>query len=163
VIEVTVATLRDGGLWPIVVVLEPGSPCAALPGLQRDVLLVTNPDPARGMLSSIREGLAALPAAVEAVAVQPGDHAFLPPAAVRALCACFARVGPALIVPRYPEGRGHPLLVPRALFAAAGACDDAIGLRQLVARCAAQLVELPLDLAGADADIDRPADLSRLR
>lgn len=163
VIEVTVDRLRRGGLRPIVVVLEPASPCRALPGLQRDVVLVVNPDPDRGMLSSIREGLAALPPDVEAVAVQPGDHAFVPVAAVRALVASFARVGPALLVPRYPEGRGHPLIIPRQLFDAARACDDRVGLRQLVARHAELVVELALEHAGADADLDLPDDLRRLR
>lgn len=164
VIEVTVDRLRRGGLHPIVVVLEPDSPCAALPGLQRDaVILVVNPDPDRGMLSSIRAGLAALPADVDAAAVQPGDHAFIPPSAVRALVAGFVRVGPALLVPRYPEGRGHPLIIPRELFDDARACDDRVGLRQLIARCADRVVELALDHAGADADLDLPEDLQRLR
>lgn len=161
VLETTVASLRDGGLAPLLVVLEPDSPCRALGGLA-DVQLVQNPAPRRGMLSSIRCGLAALGAEVDAVAVLPGDHPFVPAAAVRALARCFDRQRPLLLVPRYGQRRGHPLVLARELLDEAAACDDEVGLRQLVQRRRQDLVELKLPYQEADHDLDRPADLSRL-
>ncbi len=160
-LEVTVASLLDGGLDPVVVVLEPDSPCQALPGLARAILAV-NPAPERGMLSSIREGLAALPAGVDAAGLLPGDHPFVPAAAVAALAARFRQDRPALLAPRYGERRGHPLFIRADLFAEAAACDDDVGLRQLVRRREADLLELPLDHDGAEDDLDRPEDLHRL-
>lgn len=162
VLEVTVASLQQGGLEPLVVVLERGSPCAALPGLAR-ARQVINPHPERGMLSSIRCGLEALPARVEAVAVLPGDHPFVPASAVTSLARHFARHRPLLLAPRYPDRRGHPLLLSRALFAEAAACDDQVGLRQLVRRHEADLVELALEVEGAEDDLDYPEDLARLK
>jgi molybdenum cofactor cytidylyltransferase len=157
-LETALASLLDGGCFAAVVVLEPGSPCRDLPGLRRAILAV-NPDPARGMLSSFREGLARLPPEADAVAVLPGDHPFVPPAAVRALLDRFALARPPLLVPTFAGRRGHPLLLARACFADAVACDDAVGLRQLLERRAADLLELPLEHEGAERDLDTPEDL----
>jgi molybdenum cofactor cytidylyltransferase len=161
VLEVTVNALRNGGCSPIVVVLEPDSACAALPGLAGTILVV-NPHPERGMLSSIRTGLAALPPRTDAVAVLPGDHPFVPAAAVQALLADFAARRPLLLLPRYAGRRGHPLLIGRSLFAEAARCDDHVGLRQLLHRHPQALRELPLDFPGADDDLDQPAHRERL-
>jgi nicotine blue oxidoreductase len=164
VLELTVASLRRGGVGPIVVVLEPSSPCLELPGLA-GVIVAINPLPERGMLSSIRAGLARVPAEAGAAAVLPGDHPFVPPEATAALVDAFARSRPPLLVPCYGASnkRGHPLVIRRDLFAEAAACDDAVGLRQLLARRAADVVEVHLDLSGADDDLDEPGDLERLR
>ncbi len=161
VLESTVGALRAGGLEPLVVVLEPGSPCRGLAGLA-GALLVENPAPERGMLSSIRVGLAALPEDVDAVAVLPGDHPFVPRQAVSALADCFHRRRPLLLAPRYGDRRGHPLLLARELFAEAAACDDDVGLRQLVRRREQDLLLLDLEHEGADDDLDYPEDLERL-
>ena len=160
-LEATVALLRAGGIDELVVVLEPASPCAALPGLAGATLAV-NPDPSRGMLSSIRIGLEALSEQVAAVLIQPGDHPFAPPAAVAALSAHYRVERPLLLVPSYSGRRGHPLLLDRSLFAEATACDDQVGLRQLLERRPGDLRELSWDAPDADADLDRPEDLIRL-
>lgn len=161
-LEATVDVLRQGGLHELVVVLEPDSPCGRLAGLA-DATLVVNPAPERGMLSSIREGLRALPAEVSGVAVLPGDQPLVPVAAVRALCEHFCAGDLRLLVPSYGGQRGHPLLLHRDLFAEACACDDRVGLRQLLHRCAAELVELDLPACPAEQDLDGAEDLARLR
>ncbi len=161
VLEATVGSLLQGGVSPVVVVLEADSPCRTLPGLA-EAILVVNPDPDRGMLSSIREGLRAVPVQACAAAVLPGDHPFVPPAAVAALVGFYERHRPLLLAPCYAGKRGHPLILDRALFAEAAACDDAVGLRQLLHRRTADLLEMPFDAPGADDDLDRPEDLVRL-
>jgi CTP:molybdopterin cytidylyltransferase MocA len=160
-LEATAALLRAGGVEELIVVLEPGSPCAGLPGLE-GARIAVNPDPSRGMLSSIRVGLAALAEEVVAALIQPGDHPFAPPAVVAALRDRYRVERPLLLAPSYSGRRGHPLLLDRALFAEAAACDDAVGLRQLLERRSADLRLLPWDAPDADADLDRPEDLSRL-
>jgi CTP:molybdopterin cytidylyltransferase MocA len=161
VLETTVGSLRQGGVSPVVVVLEPDSPCRSLPGLT-EAILVVNPDPRRGMLSSIREGLRAVPPEACAAAVLPGDHPFVPPTAVAALLRFYEEHRPLLLAPCYAGRRGHPLILDRALFAEAAACDDAVGLRELLQRRAQEVLELPLDAPGAEDDLDRPEDLLRL-
>jgi molybdenum cofactor cytidylyltransferase len=161
-LEHTVGVLRRAGFGPLVVVLEPASPCLALPGLA-DVILAENPAPERGMLSSIREGLGAVPAEAIGVAVLPGDHPFATVDAARALLERFLERRPRLLVPSYGGRRGHPLLMARELFEAARACDEAIGLRQLLELRAAELEVLELPAGPAEQDVDVPDDLERLR
>lgn len=115
------------------------------------------------MLSSIREGLLALPAGVIGVAVLPGDQPLVPVEAVRALGESFRAAQPRLLVPSYGGRRGHPLLLHRQLFGEAAACDDAVGLRQLLERRAAELEVLELPSSPAEVDLDYPEDLERLR
>ncbi len=186
VLEQTLARLAAGGLAPIIVVLEPSSPCSALLAGKveaGEVVAAENPHPERGMLSTIRCGLQRLAelagaddasaeredhVSIAAVAVQPGDHPFVPPAAVKALLEAFAAERPPLLVPRYPGSqvpgrkRGHPLLIRRDLWAEAAACDDEVGLRQLLQRRQDDLRVLELDLAGADDDLDTPEDYARV-
>ena len=160
-LEAAVACLSRGGVTPIIVVLEPDSPCRYLAGLTH-TLHAINPAAERGMLSSIREGLRILPPAAQAAAILPGDHPFVPPAAVAALVQLFCEEQPLLLVPRYAGKRGHPLIVQRPLFAEAIACDDDVGLRQLLQRRAKDVREVDFDYPGADDDLDVPADLLRL-
>lgn len=161
VLETTARCLQLGGITPIIVVLESNSPCQTLPAL-KGTILVTNPLPERGMLSSIREGLLAIPEEAEAVAILPGDHPFVPPKAVKELVTTFNKNQPQLMVPRYAGKRGHPLFIARALFSEALACEDQYGLRQLLQRRKADLMEINLDYPDADHDLDIPEDLKRL-
>lgn len=161
VLETTVQSLRRGGVWPVVVVLEPDSPCCALEGL-REAIIATNPVPRRGMLSSIREGLIMVPTAAQAVAVLPGDHPFVPNHVTARLLETFLQQRPPLLAPRYGSRRGHPLFIHRSLFEEVTRCDDNIGLRQLVVSRASELLEVPFDEPHAEDDLDRPGDLARL-
>ena len=54
------------------------------------------------------------------------------------------------------------MLIARALFDEALACDDDVGLRQLVHQRAADLLELALEDPAAEDDLDLPSDLRRL-
>ena len=166
VIERTVHTLVEGGLEPVIVVLEPHSPCRDLAGLSQ-VTLVENPNPAQGMLASIRCGLRHLTETQHdhliGTAIQPADHAFAPPEYVLALRNHFLAYQPLLLAPRYGQRRGHPLFIHRRLFDEAIACDDAVGLRQLVHQHESQMDYVPLPDTGAEDDIDTPEDLERLK
>ena len=161
VLEITVRSLEQGGISPVVVILEPDSPCRRLEGL-REVIIAVNPDPARGMLSSIREGLGRVPAQALAAAVLPGDHPFVPPTVNSSLRQAFLYRQPPLLSPRYGQRRGHPLFIHRDLFEEAARCDDRIGLRQLVTLHEPELVEVPFADPRAEDDLDRPEDLARL-
>jgi molybdenum cofactor cytidylyltransferase len=161
VLAQTVSSLRVGGLAPLLVILEPDSPCLGLEGLE-DAQILTNPAPERGMLSSVRIGLAAVPPTAVAVAVLPGDHPFVPAEAVARLVEYVRQHRPRLLIPRFGGKRGHPLIMDRSLLDEAMACDDAVGLRQLVRRHEAELVILDLPFQGAEHDLDTPDDLHRL-
>lgn len=89
---------------------------ASLSGL--DMRLIENPDHAAGLASSLRVGLAALPAAVEAVVVVLGDMPRVTEAHLDALAAAYAGAAPrpSAVVPVFEGRRGNPVLLNRALL-----------------------------------------------
>src|SRR5207249_11841683 len=88
-----------------------GVQTCALPIYPR-VRPVENPDPSRGMFSSIQEGVAQ--AQGDTILVMPGDMPFISPETVRAVIAAYERK-PAIVSPRYRGKRGHPVALPSSL------------------------------------------------
>jgi CTP:molybdopterin cytidylyltransferase MocA len=158
-----VAVLRGGGVADVVLVVAPGDEALAAWGRAAGPRIAANPRPEDGMLSSILAGLAALggPGAVAAsgrpVLVCPADLPGLSPATVAAVLAALGS-GACLAVPVHRGRRGHPLGIAPRLVAEVEGLDPAVGLRQLVARHAAEVVEIPVDDPGAVADLDTPED-----
>lgn len=167
-VEHAVAALRDGGCTPVYVVLgadrDGVRERARLPGC----VLVDNPDWTEGMGSSLRAGLAALEAAqahgggTDAVLVALVDQPGIGPAVVRRVRGAY-RSTDTLAAASYDGERGHPVLFGARHWSgiAAGARGDR-GARGYL-RDHAEALELVEcgDLADP-ADIDTPADLSRL-
>ena len=161
-----VASLRVAGVERIVLVIAPGD--EELRAWARDArLLVTvNPDPERGMLSSIREGIAALGGAAqmalraETLLVSPADLPALRPETVAAVLRGVERAP--LAVPVHRGRRGHPLAIAPRLIPEVEALDLAVGLRQLLDRHAAAVLEVEVDDPGAVEDVDTPEDYRRL-
>ncbi|CAO4174391.1 nucleotidyltransferase family protein [Methylorubrum populi] len=90
---------------------------AALAGL--DLTLVDNPDPAAGLSTSLRLGLAALPPEVEAAVVLLGDMPRIGSAHVDALIDAYAGAAPrpCAVVPVSGGRRGNPVLLDRRRLA----------------------------------------------
>jgi molybdenum cofactor cytidylyltransferase len=127
-----------------------------------------NPDPERGMLSSIREGLAALGGATqlaqrgEVVLVAPADLPAVRPGTVAELLWRRAAAGAPLAVPVYQGQRGHPLAIAPDLLPEIESLDLSIGLKELLERHAAAVLEIPVDDPGAVRDVDTPEDYQGL-
>jgi molybdenum cofactor cytidylyltransferase len=86
-------------------------------GIERasEVTFAVNPDPERGMLSSLQCGLKALSAGTEAVMFTPVDHPNLQAATLEKLAALFETDGAPVIVPTYDGVHGHPVCIARSL------------------------------------------------
>ncbi|WP_405016816.1 nucleotidyltransferase family protein [Kitasatospora sp. NBC_00070] len=160
-LEHALAVVRAGGCADPVAVLGAAAAEVRAGVDTGDCLLVDNPDWASGMGSSLRVGLAALPAGADAVLVMLVDTPGVTPAAVARLLDAH-RAGAGLAAAAYDGRRGHPVLIAARHFAeaAAGAEGDA-GARALLAAHApdVRLVECG-DVAVPD-DLDTPADLGR--
>jgi molybdenum cofactor cytidylyltransferase len=168
IVESLVAALRAGGASPVVMVTSPGDE-----DLQRIMegagcLVAVNPDPERGMLSSIREGIAALGGARalaergEVLLVAPADLPALRPATVAELLWRRAAAEALLAVPTFQGKRGHPLAIAPALLPEIETLDLAVGLKELLERHAAAVLEVPVNDSGAVRDVDTPEDYARL-
>jgi len=123
---------------------------------------VLNPAPERGLASSLAIGAAAALARTprpEALLIALGDQPRIDPAVIGALLATDP--SHAVAVPRYPTGADpNPVLLRRAAFGLLDEVTGDRGLRPVLARHPELVVEVPV--AGANPDVDTPADLAAL-
>src|SRR5207249_4620670 len=113
---------------------------------------VLNPSPEAGQASSIRVGIAALPAGTGAALIVLGDQPFLPPAVIPALLAARRHTRKAIVAPRYRDGRGNPVLFSREVFPELLEVSGDQGAR-------AVLESDPERVALVDFDLPMPRDL----
>lgn len=152
-VEAILATLRAAGVESVRVVAAPGaSPVADA---------VINPDPSRGMLSSVQCGLRALPASCDAVLLWPVDHPLVTTGTVASMIDAFRAGDPPLVVPVHDRRRGHPVLFARRLVPELLAADPGIGARGVV-HAHPDRLELAVEDPGVVADVDTPDDYRRL-
>ena len=133
---------------------------ACLSGL--DVQLVHNPEHETGMASSLRRGLAALPADADAAVVLLADMPRIDGSHVDKLLAAFDPQQPKIVAPVRDGRRGNPILWPRQFFAAMMAVAGDIGAREVLQSHAAQVDSVTCDDDAIFADIDTPAELEAL-
>jgi CTP:molybdopterin cytidylyltransferase MocA len=160
----TIRSLLEGGVTEVIVVVGTD----ARRELERDVNAmndsrvrpVENPDPSRGMFSSIQVGVAT--ANGDALIVLPGDMPYVRPETVRAVIAKY-REHPAIVSPRYKGKRGHPVVMPLSLRDEIAATAPSANLHEVIKHHQDQRVDLDVDDAGVVRDVDTPADLERPR
>ncbi len=156
----TIRSLLDGGVSEVIVVV--GSDGRA--ELERDVNAmndarvrpVENPDPTRGMFSSIQAGVAT--ASGDALLVMPGDMPFVRAATVRAVIDAY-RGRPGIVSPRYRGKRGHPVALPLWLRDEIRDTPATANLHEVIKRHTDLRVDLDVDDPGVVRDVDVPADL----
>ncbi|MFG2049080.1 NTP transferase domain-containing protein [Micromonospora sp. NPDC048935] len=154
-----VRLLRDGGCAPVHVVLGAGADeVPDLPG----AVPVRHDRWSEGLGSSLRRGLASLPADVPAAVVVLVDQPLLHPVAVHRVRAAYA--GGALVAVATYAGRpGHPVLLGRDTWPLLdGYAIGDRGARDLLRDRPDLVVEVPCDDVGSPLDVDTPADLPRL-
>ena len=133
---------------------------ACLGGL--DVQCVHNPEHASGMASSLRCGLAALPADADAAVVLLADMPRIDAGHVDRLLAVFDPRQPKIVAPVRDGRRGNPVLWPREFFAEMMSVEGDVGAREILQRHAAQVDSVTFDGDAIFADIDTPAALAGL-
>ena len=135
---------------------------AALRGL--DVTFVHNPDFADGLASSVKAGIAAVPAEAAAAVVCLGDMPLIDNHLIDRLIDAYAPETGALIAAPVSDGRrGNPVLWSRRFFAELMALDGDIGARHLIARHAEAVADVPVNGEAAFLDIDTPQALAAAR
>jgi len=153
--------LAAGGCDPVVVVLGAAADqvLAAARLSRTGVRTVVNPDWPTGMGSSLRVGLAAVPAEAEAVVVTLVDTPGLGPESVRRLVAAGHPDGAAQAT--YGGRRGHPVLLGRTVITevAAAATGDR-GAGPWLAAHPERVRLVPCDGTGDPRDVDVPDDLA---
>jgi len=112
VIETCIDHMRAGGVETVVVVLGLGPRGDKLKAhlMNTAVVFAINPDPQSEMNASIACGVRALPEGIQAVVINPVDHAAVPPEVVATLVSEWKH-GARLVKPTWNERGGHPVLI----------------------------------------------------
>jgi molybdenum cofactor cytidylyltransferase len=131
---------------------------AALKGLP--VQFVHNPDFAVGLGSSVRAGIAVVPAAADGAIVCLGDMPQVDAALIDRLITAFApEQGALAVMPTIDGQRGNPVLWSRRFFPDLMAIEGDVGARHLISRYGEAVVEVPVTGKGALVDVDTPEAL----
>ncbi len=129
-------------------------------GAVRVIVVDNNPDPDRGMFSSIQIGLAeAATTGADVVLVHPADMPFVRAETIRAVIRECARTQLA-VCPRSDGLRGHPLAFPAALTRKLLAVDASTPLNEAFAAIGLVRHEYDVNDPGVLRDVDVPGDLT---
>jgi molybdenum cofactor cytidylyltransferase len=149
---------------PVIVVTghERERVAAALAGL--DVTLVHNPDYAEGMSTSVKVGIAAVPADADGAIVCLGDMPQVDAKLIDRLLAAFdPEKGALVVVPTIDGKRGNPVVWSRRFFPELAALGGDVGARHLIASYPEAVAEVPVAGRAALVDVDTPDALKELK
>ena len=154
----TLKALLDGGVERVIVVVAPDATFPTV-NLLNDprVSLTINPDPSRGMFSSIRAGAVA---AIDGdpILVLPADMPFVKSETVAAVLSA-ARDSGTIVSPRFNGRHGHPVALPGRLRDAILTATPSTTLSTLIEAHAADRIEVEVADPGIRRDVDVPGDL----
>ena len=161
VVRTVVDTIRSTGVDYVVVVGAPGGDAVRVAVGGSPVVWAENPEPDRGLASSLATGMAAMPANVGAALVVLGDQPTVSAQVVERVVTAWREGGGPVVAPRYRGLRGNPVLFDAALFGALGALVGEHGARDFIAADPARvtMVDVP---EPPPMDIDTPSDYDEL-
>jgi molybdenum cofactor cytidylyltransferase len=133
-------------------------------GIQRSsqVTFIVNPDPERGMLSSLQCGLEVLPAIADTVMFTPVDHPGIQGATLEKLAAGLREGNAPLIIPTHQGSHGHPVCIARPLMAELLALPASAQARDVIHRHLPEACLLEVDDSAVTTDIDDPTAYAEL-
>jgi CTP:molybdopterin cytidylyltransferase MocA len=154
----TLRALLEGGVARVVLVVSPALDLAVVPVVSDPrITIVTNPDPNRGMFSSILAGLCELREG-ESALILPADMPFVRSSTVAVVVAAHRVIGDA-VVAAYEGQRGHPLVVPERVWRAVRAETTAPSLKAALSAVGVEPACITVDDAGVLRDVDERCDL----
>lgn len=155
-VAAVVGSLIGGGCDPVVVVVGPGQADEGRRAKAAGALVLDNPAPGEGPITSVRLALAVLGPGVDGVALCPVDHPLIRPETVATLLETFAEADAPVVLPVHQGGRGHPALFRDTLFG--DLADPALegGARTVVHRNLERAALVDVNDVGVVTDIDTP-------
>lgn len=162
-----VSVMREAGVGEVSVVVDPDARTvvARARAITPPVMVLENPQPSRGQLSSLVIAIEAFEARGEApphaLLVAPVDVPLVGAATVRELVEAWQRTSASIVRPERAGRHGHPVLFSRELFDELCRADPSRGARSVVHAHAARIVDVAVDEEGPFVDIDTPDDYRR--
>jgi molybdenum cofactor cytidylyltransferase len=161
VVRTVVDTMRAAGLDYVVVVGGPGGEAVRASVGGPPVVWTENPEPDRGMSSSLVAGVSAIPPNVGAALIVLGDQPTVSVQVVQRVVTAWRQGGGPVVAPRYRGLRGNPVLFDAGLFGALGSLVGEHGARDLIAADPARVTMVDVPEA-PPMDIDTPGDYDEL-
>jgi molybdenum cofactor cytidylyltransferase len=167
IIEAVVDTLTTAGSAPVICVIghEAAKMRSALRTTAACIIYNSNYE-AGEMLSSYQAGLRWL---IEQANSAPGtllalsDQPHVPSEVVRQVCTAANQNPDAIVIPSYRMRRGHPIYLPRRLWAEVLTLPLNATLRAVIRRHETRIHYVTVNQAAIIADLDTPEDYQRLR
>ncbi len=157
-----VASARDAGLQPVIVVLGHGAARVRREVDLTGTRVTINPDHRRGQSTSLIRGLAALPPACPAALFLLGDQPLVSPGLIARVVSGYRRTRARLVVPTFRGRRGNPVLIDRSLFPRLGTLSGDLGARGLLQEYAGRIEWVPVADPGIHLDVDTWQDYQDL-
>ena len=126
------------------------------------VVFTENPDPDRGMLSSLQCGIDALPAPDSPLLFMPVDHPNLRLSTLQSVAAAFHLGGARVVVPTYEGAHGHPVCVDSTLVSELRALPAEARASDVIHRYTGETLYVEVDDPAVTTDIDDPAAYAEL-
>jgi molybdenum cofactor cytidylyltransferase len=134
----------------------------ALAGLS--VRIIHNPEFALGLGTSLKAGIAAVPAEADGAIVCLGDMPRIDAGLINRLIGAFdPDRGALVVVPTFEGKRGNPVLWSRRFFPDLMAIEGDVGARHLIGRYGEAAVEVPVQGEAAFFDVDTPEALDGIK
>jgi molybdenum cofactor cytidylyltransferase len=134
----------------------------ALKGLK--ITFAHNADFAQGLSTSLKAGIAVVPADVDAAIVCLGDMPQVRAPLIDKLIAAFdPECGALIVVPSVKGKRGNPVVWSRRFFLDLAGLDGDIGARHLIANYPEAVIEVPVTDPAVFVDVDTPDALDAVK
>jgi molybdenum cofactor cytidylyltransferase len=151
------------GASPVIVVTghERDKVEAALKGL--NVRFANNPDYAEGLGTSLRAGVAAVPAEADGAIILLGDMPQIDAKLIDKLIAAFdPEKGVLVVVPTIEGRRGNPVIWARRFFPELMAVTGDVGARHIIGNVVESVAEVAVTDPAITVDVDTPDVLARI-
>lgn len=129
----------------------------------KNLNIVVNDAYREGMGSSLRTGVSALPAEIDAAFIVLADQPFVRPGTLRLLMDRYRESNAQIVIPTYKGFRGNPVLLDRSVFPDVMALTGDIGCRAIFGNHLEGIVKVPVEDLGILLDVDSQEDFDRLK
>lgn len=127
----------------------------------KPVTIIPNPQYKTGMLSSVRAGIRNIPQDCEAILIVLGDQPSVTSKLIDEIVKEFPKTDKKIIVPKYNDKRGHPILISTIFKDEILTNFDDIGLCGLLRAHDSDIYEMNVSDSSVVTDMDYPEDYQR--
>jgi len=163
ILEQVLENVRTSGVSEIVLVVGHAAETILESINGKSLKVAVNSAYREGMGTSLRTGISALPAEIEAALIVLADQPFVRPATLSLLMDQYRKSDAQIVIPMYKGFRGNPVLLDHSVFPEVMALRGDIGCRAVFGNHLEGIVKVPVEDVGILLDLDSKEDFERLK